>query len=66
MNRLQTIPVSTPVARAALYAVAILFLSLAGCAVGPDYKRPELKSPPDFRFASTQDQTDSLADLPWW
>jgi outer membrane protein, multidrug efflux system len=66
MNRLQPITASTPAPRGLLFGVATLFLFLSGCAVGPDYKRPEVKSPPDFRFAANQDQADSLADLPWW
>ena len=66
MNRLQLNPVSVHASRGPLLGVATLFLLLAGCAVGPDYKRPEVKSPPDFRFATNQAATDSLADLPWW
>ena len=38
---------------------------LAGCAVGPDYKRPAVSAPDNFRFAEGQ-TTNSLADLPWW
>ena len=41
-------------------------LSLAGCAVGPNYKRPTLSAPTDFRGASNDVSTNSLADLPWW
>jgi multidrug efflux system outer membrane protein len=37
----------------------------AGCAVGPNYKKPDVKAPAQFRFAESQ-QTNSLADLPWW
>ncbi len=44
-----------------LAAVALL----GGCAVGPDYKRPEVKTPEGFRFADSQ-ATNSFADLPWW
>ncbi len=38
---------------------------LAGCAVGPNYKQPAVKSPDDFRFVE-QPATNSLGDLPWW
>jgi multidrug efflux system outer membrane protein len=41
-------------------------LSLAGCAVGPNYKRPEINTPPNFRGATNQVSTNSVADLPWW
>jgi outer membrane protein, multidrug efflux system len=42
-----------------------LVLLLAGCAVGPNYKRPAVESPENFRFATSL-TTNSLADLPWW
>ncbi len=38
---------------------------LAGCAVGPDYERPLVAEPQEFRGQSAADAT-SLADLPWW
>jgi multidrug efflux system outer membrane protein len=41
-------------------------LTLAGCAVGPDYKRPAVNTPTGFRDATNQVSTNSLADLPWW
>ena len=41
-----------------------LALAVSGCAVGPDYKRPELATPPTFRDAP--EQQASIADLPWW
>jgi multidrug efflux system outer membrane protein len=37
----------------------------AGCAVGPNYKRPPVEAPENFRGASTA-STNSMADLPWW
>jgi multidrug efflux system outer membrane protein len=46
---------------AVLTATAIL----AGCAIGPDYKRPALTPPDTFR-GQTQPDAPSLADLPWW
>lgn len=42
---------------------AVLAL-LAGCAVGPDYKKPVVSTPDTLRFATSQ-TTNSLADLPW-
>jgi multidrug efflux system outer membrane protein len=38
---------------------------LYGCAVGPNYKRPELNAPGSFR-GETQTSTNSLGELPWW
>jgi outer membrane protein, multidrug efflux system len=43
---------------------ALLLALLAGCAVGPNYKRPGANVPPAFRGAAAQ--TNSLAELPWW
>jgi multidrug efflux system outer membrane protein len=38
---------------------------LAGCAIGPDYKRPVVAEPPTFRGQATAEAA-SLADVPWW
>jgi outer membrane protein, multidrug efflux system len=38
---------------------------LAGCAVGPNYKRPPVDSPAAFRFDNAATNT-SFADLAWW
>lgn len=49
--------------RALLFFIGV---SLAGgCAVGPNYKRPPVAAPENFRFASGP-ATNSFADLPWW
>src|SRR5262245_26990621 len=50
--------------RLRVLAVAGLLL-LAGCAVGPDYKRPSIDSPATFRFDSTI-TNGALAELAWW
>ncbi len=39
---------------------------LAGCAVGPNYKRPAVNAPAGFRGATNAVSTNSFADLPWW
>src|ERR1700734_346426 len=51
----------------------ILLLSasiLSGCAVGPNYHRPAVQTPPAFRgpdqSLQAEPQTTSFADLPWW
>ena len=41
-------------------------LSAAACApVGPNYARPAMPVPPQYRFDATA-RAESLADLPWW
>jgi multidrug efflux system outer membrane protein len=40
-------------------------LAGAGCALGPDYRRPETATPAAFRFESDS-AADSVADLCWW
>src|ERR1700751_3474385 len=41
-------------------------LLLAGCAVGPNYQRPKVNAPAEFRGAEGASQQASIADLPWW
>jgi outer membrane protein, multidrug efflux system len=41
-------------------------LILSGCAVGPNYARPKVNVPTDFRGAEGAAQQASYADLPWW
>ncbi|MBX3235819.1 MAG: efflux transporter outer membrane subunit [Nitrospiraceae bacterium] len=38
----------------------------AGCAVGPDYKRPDVTTPASFKEATAVKDTESFANLPWW
>jgi multidrug efflux system outer membrane protein len=45
---------------------SVLTIFAAGCAVGPDYKRPEVKIPDQHRGVLTAADKKSLADLPWW
>jgi multidrug efflux system outer membrane protein len=46
--------------------VAGAALLLTACAVGPDYKRPALDVPPQFRGMPEAAQNTSFADLEWW
>lgn len=46
-------------------ATVLLLLAFAGCALGPDYRRPATPLPESFRGASAPG-TNSIADLPWW
>ncbi|MGD1001305.1 MAG: efflux transporter outer membrane subunit [Candidatus Brocadiia bacterium] len=52
--------------RKAMAAAAALVMLLAGCAVGPDYRKPETPMPDNFRGAQASAAAQSLADLPWW
>ena len=41
-------------------------LLMTGCMVGPDYKKPDVPVPNDFRAQITPVDATSFADLPWW
>ena len=41
-------------------------LWLSGCLLGPDYKRPSVEIPPQFRAAMTPEALPSIADLKWF
>jgi multidrug efflux system outer membrane protein len=43
-----------------------LLLVLTSCALGPNYKRPSLDMPPEFRGPAIPAATNSIGDLPWW
>src|SRR3954469_24518884 len=50
-----------------LILVTAAAASIAACTtVGPNYQRPPLPTPSQFRFADQTAQAESLADLPWW
>jgi len=51
--------------RAAAGTTVLALALLAGCAVGPDYKRPPVAEPQVFRGQPAAEAA-SLADLPWW
>jgi multidrug efflux system outer membrane protein len=46
--------------------MVVLGLALAGCAVGPRYKRPSVPVPERFYGDEREVQARSLADVPWW
>src|SRR5947209_128006 len=53
------------------FAIPLLLISLAGCKVGPDYKRPDIKTPGQYRgLAPAVDQqsgaTEAFGDMKWW
>ena len=45
--------------------VVVAAVILAGCAIGPDYKRPVVAAPETFRGQATG-EARSFADAPWW
>jgi len=47
-----------------LATVLVVVGLLSGCTVGPNYRRPEVIVPADWRNAP--EQRDSLGDLGWW
>ena len=44
--------------------VLFLILIIVSCKVGPNYQRPDIKSPDQFRFA--EGTQDSTINLKWW
>lgn len=56
-------------ARAGALALPCLLLALAGCAIGPDYRRPPINTPAAFKEAAgwrAAAPADALARGPWW
>ena len=55
---------------AAFIVVAMTVCSLSGCMVGPNYHRPDVRTPTNFRTLAPgpqpQTEASSFADLPWW
>ncbi|MEO7726317.1 MAG: efflux transporter outer membrane subunit [Burkholderiales bacterium] len=46
--------------------IVLLASSLAACAIGPKYKRPDVKTPTEYRGQPAALDSKSLADLAWW
>lgn len=49
-----------------ILATLVLGVALAGCAVGEDYRRPDVQTPGVWRDAAPDADPASLADLSWW
>lgn len=49
-----------------ILAAAVLGLVLAGCTLGPDYRRPAVPSPGTWRHAPATADPVSLVQLSWW
>lgn len=43
-----------------------LALMLAACKTGPDYKRPDLKTPERYKSATVQEAKEPGLDIAWW
>jgi multidrug efflux system outer membrane protein len=50
---------------AVLGAASMFAVLAAGCALGPDYRRPETTTPAAYRFEH-EATADSIADTGWW
>jgi outer membrane protein, multidrug efflux system len=46
--------------------IACIAVVSTGCAVGPNYKRPDVPAPPQFRAAEGQPSQASLGDAKWF
>jgi len=44
----------------------VFALLVSACALGPDYRRPELDVPADFQWQLPTDQAAEFGDLGWW
>ena len=49
-----------------LPAALVMTVTVAGCMVGPEYRRPDVTPPQQFRSQVGASEAGSLADLPWW
>jgi multidrug efflux system outer membrane protein len=47
-----------------LIIITALVLFIPGCMVGPDYRRPNVDTPQNWRLQ--EQETRALADTPWW
>ncbi|HEY7339048.1 MAG TPA: efflux transporter outer membrane subunit [Bryobacteraceae bacterium] len=52
--------------RTAVAALLLLIALLGACTVGPNYRRPAVDVPPNFRNADQPAQAASIADESWW
>jgi len=48
------------------FLVVCMTTVFAGCAVGPNYKRPDVAAPPQFRAGESQPSQTSLGDTNWF
>src|SRR5438552_14296272 len=48
------------------WMILIAAALLAGCMVGPDYKRPDVKPLPEFISPTTRASTTQPVEITWW
>jgi len=48
------------------FVLAVCLTVLTGCTVGPNYKRPAIPTPPQFRSGEPQPGQDSLGEMKWF
>ena len=56
----------TDMPRPAALLVVLLVTMTSACALGPNYARPQMPTPPQYRFVESSSSAQSLADSPWW
>src|SRR5215472_13233013 len=55
-----------PHGRGSVGLIVCMAAWLAGCAVGPNYKRPAVPAPPQFRGGENPPSQSSLGDVKWF
>jgi len=48
----------------AKFVAMIIIVSLTGCAMGPDFKKPVVETPQNFRFSDSESK--EVVNLKWW
>ena len=48
----------------AKFATMMIIVSLTGCAMGPDFKKPVVETPNTFRFSDSESK--EVVNLKWW
>jgi outer membrane protein, multidrug efflux system len=66
MNMIRSNPRPNSLQSSLLAILLSTTLFFSGCAMGPNYVRPKVNVPADFRGAEGAAQQASYADLPWW
>ena len=46
--------------------IVSMTIASTGCMVGPNYRRPDVPAPPQFRAAAPQSSQSSLGDTKWF
>jgi len=59
-------PRDTRTTRGAFFSSLLVALFFVSCALGPDYKRPDVPTGDAFRMAEAAKDQASIANLPWW